>query len=302
MIAVEQNSEEQLRRLAAQRRLYSSAKTALVLQVLVLGPVAVATTAIGLWNPPLKGIVATWGLLVVLGDLLWLGRLQRDLRERAAKIQEEFDCDVLELPWNSIKAGHRPDPELVKEHSEKFKRSNGGFASLSNWYSPAASELPIEIGRIACQRSNCWWDSKQRRRYGVIWGAFAVAAFVSAFVVAVQLQMTTEDFVLMLATPLAPAVLLGTRHCIEQNEAAARAEKLKTHSERLWVEALHGRGKTKLAADSRVLQDEIFDHRRRSPLVFDWVFNLLRSAYEEQMNFGVEALVAEAKRVAGPSI
>ena len=49
--------------------------------------------------------------------------------------------------------------------------------------------------------------------------------------------------------------------------------------------------------DSRALQDEIFDGRKRNPLVFDFVFKQLRADQEAQMNFGAEELVTEAERV-----
>ncbi|MBI4809641.1 MAG: hypothetical protein HY799_11925 [Nitrosomonadales bacterium] len=52
-----------------------------------------------------------------------------------------------------------------------------------------------------------------------------------------------------------------------------------------------------MATKSRFLQDEIFENRRKSPFVFDWIFRRLRNAYEDQMNYSAEMLAAEAKRV-----
>ena len=49
---------------------------------------------------------------------------------------------------------------------------------------------------------------------------------------------------------------------------------------------------------SRELQDAIFNHRSSSPLIFDWVYNFLRSRMEEQMNAGADQLVNEL-RMAG---
>jgi hypothetical protein len=79
-------------------------------------------------------------------------------------------------------------------------------------------------------------------------------------------------------------------------EAATRLDRLKDHSERLWNDALSGSASEAIAARTRSLQDEIFENRRRSPLVFDRIFKHLRSSYEKQMNFGAEELVAEAKK------
>ena len=47
---------------------------------------------------------------------------------------------------------------------------------------------------------------------------------------------------------------------------------------------------------ARSLQDEIFENRRKSPLVFDAIFKRLRRDYEMQMNYGVDEFVSEAKK------
>ena len=77
---------------------------------------------------------------------------------------------------------------------------------------------------------------------------------------------------------------------------------LKAHSEVLWRKALaRGFAPDEIVAQSRLLQNAIYDHRRRSPLAFDWVYGLLRREDKELMNVGAEALVEEASTVRGYS-
>ena len=54
---------------------------------------------------------------------------QKPLRERAARIQEAFDCDVLQLPGNEIKTGKRREPELIKEEADKYQNAQKLAAS-----------------------------------------------------------------------------------------------------------------------------------------------------------------------------
>jgi predicted pore-forming effector associated with SMODS systems len=54
-----------------------------------------------------------------------------------------------------------------------------------DWYASAVGGLPLHIGRLACQRSNCWWDSKQRRRYAV----WVIAVVVLIFAVVLGLSL-----------------------------------------------------------------------------------------------------------------
>jgi len=295
MVALEQNTARQLHRLAAQRQLYAFAKSIFGLQLTLSGPVAVGSAFAALAFPAIKGVTAGWGILITLADICWLTPWQKRLRTEAARIQEAFDCDVLELPWNDLKAGSSPDAEFVKEQSYKYQRWGHKMPTLSNWYAPVVDELPLQIGRIACQRSNCWWDAKQRRLYAMWIIGIVIGVFVTVFAIAFGNGLTIEDFVLKVVAPLAPALVLGIRQYYEQTEAASRLDKLKEHSDRLWKDALAGKSRTEFTNRSRNLQDEILENRRKSPLVLDSIFKRLRPSYEQQMNFGVAELVAEAK-------
>lgn len=298
-IPIEQDSERQIRRLAAQRQLYGRAKTAFGWQLFLSGPIAVVLAFLAMAFPGIKGSVAAWGLFVTLCDVFWLTPLQKRLRATAATIQEQFDCDVLEMPWNDLKAGRKPDPELVLENATRYERRKKGLPPLEAWYSQSIGVLPLHIARLACQRSNCWWDSTQRRRYATLIIVIVVALFATFLALAMKGGLTLEDFVLQVAAPLAPALVLGIRQFGEQRDAAARLEKLKEHAERLWGAALAGMPAAEATVGSRTLQDEILESRRRSPLVFDTVFRHLRSSYQEQMDHGVAELVAEAGQQLG---
>jgi len=301
VITSEQNTGKQLQRLAAQRQLYATAKKIFGWQVLLSGPVTVLMAFLVIAISTLKGYAALWGITVALCDLFWLTPWQKRLRDSAARVQEAFDCDVLALPWNDVKAGKWPDPELVFEQSEKYKKWASKMPPLENWYASAVGELPLHIGRLVCQRSNCWWDSKQRRRYA----AWVISVVVLLFIVLLSLSLgnnfTIEDFVLKVAAPLAPALLLGLRQFSEQREAANRLDSLQNHAERLWKDALSGMSVVEISVRARSLQDEIFENRRKSPLIFDAIFKRLRRDYEMQMNHGVDEFVAEAKKRLGAS-
>lgn len=249
--------------------------------------------------PALKGFGALWGIAVTLFDLFWLTPWQKRLRDLAARVQEMFDHDVLSLPWNELKAGKCPDWELVKEQSTKYQTWAAKMPSIHDWYGKEVATLPLHVARIACQRSNCWWDAKQRRRYAawIIAGLVIIVSLVLAL--SLKSGLTVEDFILKVAAPLSPALLLGIRQVREQIDTANRLDTLKEHAERLWNEALRGDSEVEVTAKARNLQDEILENRKRGALVFDWVFKRLRHDYEIQMNHGVSELVAEAKRKLG---
>lgn len=122
-----------------------------------------------------------------------------------------------------------------------------------------------------------------------------VTVFLAILVLAVPHGITLENFFIGVLAPLSPAILLGYRQFTEQTETAGRLDALREHSERLWTDALTGHPPVLVTSRSRILQDEIFDSRKKSPLVFDFVFSLMRDSNERLMNHGADHFIAEAK-------
>lgn len=288
---------QQLDRLAAQRQIYSDAKKILALQVILSVPAVVVWSLVVMLNPALKVYAAFWGVVVTILDVLIFTPWQRSQREKAAKVQELFDCDVLQLRWRDLKTGRRPDAEAIMESSSKFKCKDPECSTLRDWYPPSVGKLPLHLARLICQRASCWWDAKLRRRYANYIVAVVGLLALTVFLVAVVGGLTVEKLFVVVIAPLMPAFTLGLRDFKEHKEAAAKLDRLKEHVERLWDKAVKGRAAPdELAEGSRELQDEIYDNRRRSPLIFDWLYKRLRRDDEEQMNVGAGVLVDEALR------
>jgi hypothetical protein len=294
-IPQDQGATKQLERLAAQRHLFSFAKKIQAAQIILAVPGAVAWSLLVLWRAEVRPYAALWGVAAALFDALILTRWQVGVREEAAKIQELFDCDVLRMAWPELKAGHRPDPETIQEHVAKYKRRDAGYAMLRGWYPAAVGQLPLHLARLVCQRTNCRWDANLRRRYaqGVI-AAVAILTLV-VFLIGIIRGVTLASLLLGVVAPLLPAFVLGARQYTEHTDAAARLDRLKEHSEDLWRQSLAGElSPEEVTRASRMLQDEIFDNRRRSPLILDWLYRRFKRSDEERMNIGAEALVEEA--------
>lgn len=291
-----QNAATQLERLAAQRELYTTAKKVFAAQAVIAGPLAVASAFAAMAFPVIRPYTALWGVAASLMEHLWLNTWQNNLKECAARIQEMFDCDVLQLPRNELKVGAQPDPELVKEQALNYAPKAERMPRLMDWYPPIVRELPLECARVVCQRENCAWDAKQRRRYASV-VALCVFVVVSAVcAIGVMRGLRFDELLTVVIAPLAPVIVLGIRQYRENAQAASRLEGLKGHALSLWDAALGKHDPTKLLAQSRALQDEIFESRKRSPLVFDWVFRRMRDRYEIQSQHAAEQLVEEARK------
>jgi uncharacterized membrane protein YhaH (DUF805 family) len=286
----DQNNPEQLDRLAAQRQFYSDAKSVESLRMLVVGPGALLVSAAALRWPSLRPLVALYALVAISADDLWLIPWTKQLRTTAAKVQELFDCSVLELPWNTLKIGRQPELERISEASGRDKRSKPG-AGLVSWYPNCFLLLPIEASRIACQRINCWWDQALRLKFKRTLVASALAMTILFLLIGLAGGMTIPRLLLIVVAPAVPVWSLVVRRIREDSESSAAALRLKENAEDLWAAVSAGSATVgSLSMLSRQLQNEIYDHRCRASLIPDLFYNLSRQRQESQMDDSAERL------------
>lgn len=294
-----QSDEESLDCLAAQRQLYSNAKTLLTIQMVIVFSLVIVWSLLVFLVPRLDVYAAYWAVLVTFSDFFFFTPYQRTLMENGAKILELFDCDVLQLNWNIIKAGSYPNKETISKYASKIKKVDAKYSELRNWYPVEVGELPVHLARIVCQRANFWWDSALHRRY--MSGVLVVLVGMSIFTILLGLvrELTIGKFLLAVIMPLVPLFILGLRQYRKHKIAAALLDTLKDHAERLLRAALAQQEMPEqLTEKSRALQDEIYDHRCRSPLVFDWVYYHLRSSDEALMKETAKKMTEDAlKRI-----
>jgi len=300
-ICAEQNSERQLQRLAAMRSLYSAAKLSFALHAVLSTIVAAGLAFWALLRPDVKPFAILWGIVLTGLDIFWLSPSQKKQREQAALIQESFDCEVLGMPWQPIKAGKPVDHELVVEHADRYRREEPDFKSLRDWYAVELSSMPLYLARVVCQRTNAWWDAKQRRRYGVLLASVVGMLVIGLFVFGLVRAMSLLDLIVSTLVPLLSGIWLAAKQWRENTDAATRLEKLKEHAFDFWNRALKGASESDLADDSRKLQDEIFDSRKRNVPVFDWLYWLLRNNQEIQMRTTAAELVRQLEAARGSS-
>ena len=290
-IAQRQLDPVQIDRLCAQRWLYLRSKRIVLVQF-VIAALVPAVLVVPLEHPEIPSysgavLMAMVCLLVEMGLEYW----RECLRERAALIQEAFDCDVLGLPWNDVQAGsERPDPEDVSAQAAKLravaqtprrrKLLNG---IESGWYE-GIKDIPLmEMARLECQWQNCQWDRRQR-----IWGMAllgGLALFPGILIVVAALikdtNLTTPihepgSLARMLLVLGFPAIW-ALRDCYRQIKTIQLLKRINKAVDESWASIIagaHTPDETKHRA--RQIQDLIFQHRSSSPEVWDWLYNLLR--------------------------
>ena len=297
MISERQNIEINIQRLAAQRYLYSRAKilhfirlmltlpTILVLSILVaLLKSQQVTSSIGIQVYDASWLLSLVSIVIFALDRFILEPLQQKQKAVSAAIQEEFDCDVLQIPWNDIELPKRPAREEIMSNARHYLARHGAD-KIHDWYACSDNNfIPLPIARTICQRSNVSWDKSLRQQY--INGVLICGILVSIVIIAVA---TLYDFSLRsllsaIVVPLLPVAGFVAGE-IRQNRAAINAlEEIRDCIEKQW-EALMSCEPSDSNAwlKARQLQDRIYAGRKGSPLIPDWLYEKLRNSNEVVM-------------------
>lgn len=293
-IAAKQNEPRMLRLLRARRSIYSRAKTyqATFLGIGVILPIC-GVIAIGTGDR-LEATAAFVALIIGFCEAYWFDRRHKSELSKAAKLQEEFDCHVLDMEWNNFLVGSMVDPEDVSKDACK-ELSPLKEAGLRDWYPLAVNNLPLHLARLVCQRTNLRYDGELRKRYSQYLRAGIVAAVSIGALVGIAMDLTFTSIVLAILAPATPLVLWVARELNRQADTVELLGELKNEVDKLWVQARAGAPEPEISERSRELQDAIYNHRVNSPLIFDWIYYLLRNTLEREMNAGAEHWVAELR-------
>lgn len=288
-----QNEQKQLERLSAQRELYSSAKRWYVFQILgsVLIPVTLAI--ISFFNFKLPVFAAIFSIVFFLVDLIFISPLISKRKAKAAKIQELFDCEVLQISKSPLKMSNDIAVEEVLGHYEVHNKIKLNIEKVRDWYPPELESINIAFARLVCQRTNCWWDAKLRSRYMTTVRAISIIIPLLILIIGIMLGMTTDNIVLMTSS-LMPLFRFANKEYSDHKWANERLERTYNYILKLWENILKNCfDRNKLAIESRAIQDEIFENRTKSPFILDVIYNAFRTKNEFIMKKTASVLVQE---------
>lgn len=275
-----------LRLLLAQRRLYTRAKRWQSIRwfgIMVLG---IGAPFASLVFPPaavIAGAVAGVWLFLGRNVLTWLE--SRDMT-RAAAIQEQLDQHLFQMPA-SIRRAERPSPEdiadLVGDESRLAENIDRG--KLRNWYSIDPS-TPGAISVAISQRSNAAYTDRLIRTAVGVWATAGTVWIVTLLVWSSLTGVTLASFLLGIALPVLPAFMDVTEYVLSTWRAAQdRADLARSIDARIDAGTPLIEGQELL-----VWQERLFDLRRTTPQVPNWLYKMTRKRNERAMNAAARAL------------
>lgn len=273
-----QNDPTALRLLIAQRRLYSRAKRWQAVRWVGLVVLGVGAPFVALLIP---GAAIAAGALT--GVWLFVGRTALSAVEtrtmvRAACVQEAVDHYVFAMP-TTIRRSAAPTPEEIEllVGGDDVRRV-AEQERLIDWYPVDAEADGATVVAIA-QRANASYTDRLIRTTVTVWAAAAVTWLTVLVVWACLAQVLLTDFLLGALFPVLPAFLDISEYVTNTWKAAHdRADLARTIADRL-----SGSDPDVDGADLLVWQERLFDLRRTTPQVPDWLYWLTRRRNERAM-------------------
>ena len=205
-----QNLKENLLKIEAMRNLHFKAEKLLKIEIFVGGLLIGSLYFLLPWSAPyifsflkinysiiqpfIGFITPILSLIFTLIDLSIINPRITNIKRKTASLLEEFDGNVLQLPWNEIKVDHISEQEILY-NAHQYQEKSNNIESLKNWYPEIIDKLPHPIGRILAQRTNCWWENNLRENYIKILKIGGLFILMSVVIFTIYVALNTQTLI-----------------------------------------------------------------------------------------------------------
>lgn len=253
-----QNTEKCIILLAAQRNMYSAAKTITRVWTLLSLFVPVVLTGVQCFLIINEGLLFIIGLATsIIGVVLPISISQ--LCKNAAKTQQSFDSKVFGINFDN----NQSNEKLINKYAKKYLRNNQNHKLLLDWYTVPIEELTAAEAIASCQTQNTCWTKNLGIRYLLFGFLVAVAMITVAIII-----IAKKDTDWLSLSFLIPIIIWFLTQLITGISSLKSAKKLECDISHY-----------KLYSKTSIIQvqNDIFEYRCSTFLVPDWFYKHFES-------------------------
>ena len=287
-IIEKENLQINIDRLDAQRYLYTKAKHISITSFILCAIIPVALVFLRLCfydNDAFSKSVIIYSFFIILIEKV-LEFLSTRRRNTASRIQQLFDCQLFNLPWNEPLCGEQPTLEDIY-----IAKTGKNINKLHDWYDPNIAILKHEYATIVCMRTNIVYDKNIRNLYHrIIWISILILASVF-FIIGIVQNNNMWDWFINSLIPIMPFVswfLDIHKHNIENLKVLTRIEKLIN----ITFSKIREKGKI-TTKELSVIQDLIFIHRNSAYPIPNIFYKIIRNRLEKTTEYSVNQICEE---------
>lgn len=275
-----QDDNHALRLLIAQRRLYSKAKRWQGLRWTGLMVLGLAAPVVSVLIPSFAVVAgAAAGLWIFLGRT-WITAREVALMTQAAAVQEEFDQYVFRMP-TTIERSARPSREDIAKLAgdDAQLRNVATKEKLFEWYKIEA-QVDGAVSIAISQRANAAYTDRLIRTAVIVWSVTAGIWVVALILWSTSTGISLTTFLLGVLLPVLPGALDVFEYLGSTRRAARdRADLADTIGNRI----AEVPNKPIDGQELLVWQTHLYDLRRTTPQVPDWLYKMTREKNEAAM-------------------
>jgi hypothetical protein len=268
--------------LKAQRIAYSQCKAYQVFDVISV-IMAIVLPVIGMLNNEIVNYLGAFGVLWTVIYLV-AENYRKKKTEQGAKIQEQFDTELYEIPWNKILCKEKINSDIQFDLAKEYKGND-----LSNWYSKEVdSSLLKPIAIVLCQRINFSWELKLRKRYVNFLVILLIAYYGIFFAFFIYKNIGFYD-VLLLITPSLSFLIYTVQNSLSlKNHIKSKNETLLQIDQIL--DSYSANRETPNENTIRQIQDIIYSERTVPEKIPDWFYKLSKSSNEDRTDSIIKSI------------
>lgn len=289
-IITDQNSEQCIRLLKAQRVQYSKAKRIQLGFELLSLIVALSIPVFYIFFPAYKTQVGIIGSILSILALI-IDRFQKKLTKTAASIQDQFDRIVFKLKPAKLQGSANINSEKIIKLSNKYKKDD-----VKNWYSENINNtIPHKIAVILCQKANLHWDVTLRRKYrNFIWGLVILYFLLFTIALGSGCELTKEFIydLLLLLTGGSAFIKYSATTINEKNDMISEKNVINLEIDKM-LQAYSKKGIEPKINEIESIQNIIFNSRKKSIKVPDLVYYIFKQKQENEMNDIASAIIKD---------
>lgn len=294
-IAQRQNEPENIKRLQAQRQMYSDVKFWMIIIVIVgvIIPIIVSFFTFALNSDFFSNLlnfekrdIGYFSAFIGIGAATFVELLSnrlKKMKEDAAKIQELFDTCVFKLPWDSINIGNKPDSGLTFKKSKKFYKRYPNYNGFKDWYTIKAATFKYPQAIAFCQQQNLYWDSSLRKDIITLSVIILTFIILIMFFFGIFNDFTFRNFLTNVVSLLLPILLFFYKIITEHCETIKEMDRLREINEGLIDSIISNTlPSDDFISQCRQLQTAIYNHRKSARPIPNWLHKKRKDYQEEE--------------------
>lgn len=290
-----QNAPENIRKLQAQRQTYSDIKFWMIWIVIigVILPILVSFFTYAFNNEFFSRLfrvekrdISYISASIGIGSAVSVGILSdflKRMKEDAAKIQELFDTNVFELPWDNINIGDKPDSGLIFNKSKKFNKKNSSYTGFVDWYTIKAATFKYPEAIVFCQQQNLHWDSSLRKNIVYLSAAMLIIILISMGVLGILNDFSVRNLLTNVLALFFPICWFFYKMITEHMETIKEMERLRRINDELIASTISNNlSDYELTTQCRQLQTAIYNHRKSARPIPNFLHKIRKNDQEDE--------------------